>query len=236
MEVKLLEVNKEEVINKLYVACRTCYSARTPQEQWEKVNEVSEEKKLKLIKHVLDSRHHSVLEHQQFTFLISGVSRACSMQFIRHRHASISQQSQRYCEFKDGKFDYVIPKEIEKNDYLRGLFVGTMEHLADVYKKFIDCGVAAEDARAVLPNACTTNLTWSCNIRELMHVASERKCMMAQEEIRNLVNLMVKEVVKELPFLKEYLVEKCSQLGYCPENKKRSCGRKPTKSEIFKEV
>ena len=88
MEVKLLEVNKEEVINKLYVACRTCYSAGTPQEQWEKVNEVSEEKKLKLIKHVLDSRHHSVLEHQQFTFLISGVSRACSMQFIRHRMSS----------------------------------------------------------------------------------------------------------------------------------------------------
>lgn len=233
MEVKLLPINKDEVINKLYVACRTCYSVGTPQEQWDKVNEISEEKKLKLIKHVLNSRHLSVLEHQQFTFLISGISRACSMQLIRHRQTSISQQSQRYCEFKEGKFDYIIPKEIEKDDYLRGLFVGTMEHLADVYKKFIDCGIQAEDARAVLPNACTTNLTWSCNIRELMHIASERKCMMAQDEIRKLVNLMTKEVVKELPFLKDYLVEKCSQLGYCPESKQRTCGRKPAREEVF---
>lgn len=234
MEVRLLPINKDEVINKLYVACRTCYSAGTPQEQYEKVKEVSEEKKLKLIKHVLDSQHLSVVEHQQLTFLISGISRACSMQLIRHRHASISQQSQRYCEFKEGKFDYVIPKSIEKDEYLKGIFEGTMQHLSDVYKKFIDCGVQAEDARAILPNACTTNLTWSCNIRELMHIASERKCMMAQDEIRKLVNLMTKEVVKELPFLKDYLVEKCSQLGYCPESKKRSCGRKPVREEVFK--
>ena len=56
---------------------------------------------------------------------------------------------------------------------------------------------------------------------------------MAQWEIRNLVNEMCKQVVDKLPFLKPYLVPKCEMLGYCPESKKRSCGRKPVKSEAL---
>lgn len=238
MEVTLIPVNETEVINKLFTACRTCYNAGTPNDMYRKVLSEPEsfentKKKLKLLDHVIRSGHHSVLEHVQLTFLISGISRAASMQLIRHRLCNISQQSQRYCEFKDGAFEYVIPAKIEKDDDLRATFDQLMGIIGDAYKMFIDAGVPAEDARAVLPNACTTNLTWSCNLREFIHVVEERTCTMAQAEIRKLVRSMVGEVVTQLPFMKPYLGPKCEHLGYCNEAPSRSCGMKPTRNEVI---
>ena len=238
MEVTLLPVNEQEVISKLYIACRTCYNAGTPNAMYQDMiatpmTTENTEKKLKLLKHVIDSGHHSVLEHVQLTFLISGVSRSLSHQLVRHRLCNISQQSQRYVEFKGGSFEYVTPQEIFNNKEALKLFTETMINLGNVYKKFIELGIEAEDARAVLPNACTTNLTWSCNIRELMHVCNERRCTCAQQEIRQLFNMIANETAKQLPFLSRYLGPKCEMLGYCPESIQRSCGRKYTREVVF---
>ena len=106
--------------------------------------------------------------------------------------------------------------------------------ISSFYAKLISLGIPAEDARMVLPNACHTNLTWSCNLRELIHVCNERLCKCAQIEIRLLVILMANEVEKILPFMKEYLVSKCDMLGYCNEPASRSCGKKPLKGTVVK--
>ena len=236
MEIRLLDVDKKETIKKLYTACRTCYNAGTPTDMWIELMElpISEERMLKLINRVISSGHHSVLEHVQLTFLISGVSRALTHQLVRHRiGVAISQQSQRYCTFEGGKFDYVIPNMIKGNSYACNLFEGTMEHLAGVYDKLIQAGIPAEDARAVLPNACCTNLTWSVNIRELMHVCNERLCSCAQSEIRVMTQKIRLATIAQLPFLKPYLVPKCEILGYCNESKQRSCGRKKVKEVVI---
>ena len=236
MEVMLFPVDEEEVINKLYVACRTCYSAGEPQDMYYDelytTEKHTKEQKLKLLNYVISSGHHSVLEHVQLTFTISGVSRAFSHQWVRHRLCSISQQSQRYVEFKEGKFGYIIPTSIEKNEALKSDFETTMLFLGDMYKKFADAGIPAEDARALLPNACCTNLTWSCNLRELIHIANERTCTCAQLEARTVAREIAKKTTEALPFMKPYLVPKCEMLGYCNEPK-RSCGRKKLKDEVL---
>ena len=156
----------------------------------------------------------------------------CTHQLVRHRHASYSQQSQRYVEFKDGGFDYVTPKSIEKNEKASTIFDEAMAYLTNSYANLTELGIPAEDARAVLPNACCTNITMSMNIRELIHICNERLCTCAQDEIRTMVREMVKEVNITLPFLKDYLVPKCEMLGYCNEPR-RSCGRKKLKSEVI---
>lgn len=247
MKVTLMPVDKGEVINKLYVACRTCYNAGTPNDMfreiyWDDKSTPSDilpfewDKRTKLLKHVLDSGHHSVLEHVTVTFLISGVSRALTHQLVRHRLCSYSQQSQRYVEFKDGKFDYVTPKSIENYNDLLLEYDTFMNQVSSLYAKFTEAGIPAEDARMILPNACCTNITMTVNLRELIHISNERLCTCAQSEIRKLIYLMTKEVVKELDFLKPYLVPKCEVLGYCNESPKRSCGRKPQKPEEPKYV
>lgn len=236
-DVTMFPVEEDEVINKLYVACRTCYSAGTPQDMYYDelytTDKHTREQKLKLLDYVISSGHHSVLEHVQLTFMISGISRSLSHQLVRHRLCSISQQSQRYVEFKDGNFEYLAPTTIEKREEALSEFIKCMEYISKTYAKLTELGIPAEDARAVLPNACCTNMTWSCNLRELIHVLNERLCTCAQQEIRNVVREVASEVIKALPFMKPYLGPKCEFLGYCNEPR-RSCGRKKLKSEVIK--
>lgn len=235
-KVDIISFNPAEVVDKIYTACRTCYMQGTPQEQYEKCSDISNEKKWKLIKHVIDSGHHSTLEHVSFTFLISGVSRALSHQLVRHRIGiSFSQQSQRYCEFKNG-FDYVVPPSVKKNNLIDAEYHNIMVYLNEKYRELVDAGIPAEDARMVLPNACCTNLTVTINLRELIHFCQERRCTCAQWEIRQMANAMAKLVWSEIPELKPYLGPKCQLLGYCNEDENRTCGRKPIKSVALQQV
>ena len=157
-----------------------------------------------LVKHLYKNGHHSVMEHIYFTFKIEGISRACSHQLVRHRHCSFTQRSQRYCA-EDG-FKVVLPPSIDDDgeryyEYNDGLIDVRCAHA-----NLTRLGVPNEDARYILPNACTTDLYLSCNLRELIHIANERLCARAQWEIRELVKEMVSLVDPQLQFM---LVPKC---------------------------
>lgn len=219
----------ENMLRTIYTACRTCYSADSPVNIYDKAED--EEKMLKLISRVISSGHYSTIEHIQVSFAISNVSRACTHQLVRHRHISFSQKSQRYVKEK-GQFDYLTPPTIEKNPELKDKYNEFMGKIADFYEELTNAGIPAEDARFILPNATSSSMVASLNLREMIHLANIRLCTRAQDEIRLLVRLMCNALVKEEPWLKPYLVPKCERLGYCDEDK--SCGRMPTKEEILK--
>lgn len=227
-EVHLL-AKPENLLKTIYSACRTCYSADTPYEIFQSTDD--EEKMLKLINRVISSGHYSTIEHIQISFAISNVSRACTHQLVRHRHMSFSQKSQRYVKEK-GQFDYLIPPTIERNPELKAKFEKFMGQISEKYQEFVDAGIPAEDARAVLPNATASSMVASLNLREMIHLANLRLCTRAQYEIRTMVKMMCDELVKSEPWLKDYLVPKCMRLGYCDEDK--SCGRVPRKDELLK--
>lgn len=228
--VKLIS-KPENILKTVYTACRTCYSAMSPVDMYE--NDTDEEKMLKLIRNVVASGHHSTIEHIQVSFAISNVSRACTHQLVRHRLMSFSQKSQRYVQEK-GQFDYLIPPTIEKNPELKEKFISFMGEISDKYQEFVNAGIPAEDARAVLPNAAASSMVASLNLREMIHLAQLRLCTRAQYEIRMLVKGMCEELTKQEPWLKEYLVPKCEFFGFCDEHK--SCGRKITKAELFEKA
>ena len=217
----------EHSLKTIYVACRTCYSADIPINIYNSTDD--EEKMLKLIERVISSGHYSTIEHIQVSFAISNVSRACTHQLVRHRHMSFSQKSQRYVKEK-GQFDFIIPPTIEKNPELKEKFVNFMSEISKIYNEFTDAGIPAEDARFVLPNATSTSIVASLNLRELIHLANLRLCTRAQYEIRTMVKAMCDELIKEEPWLKPYLVPKCERCGFCDEDK--SCGRKPKLEDI----
>ena len=218
MKVKLFNDTKE-LIDIIYTAARTCYFEGSPIDMYENLWRVDVDDKIKLIKECINRNHLSVLEHAQLTFGVCGISRACSHQLVRHRHCSFSQQSQRYVNLKD-KAEYVTPESLKNNL----LFDKTLRDITTCYEVLIETGIKPEDARAILPNACCTNLVVSCNLRELIHICNERLCTKAQGEIRTLVKKMRDEVVAKLPFLIPYLQPKCEKFGKCTEAK--SCGRK----------
>jgi thymidylate synthase (FAD) len=156
-----------------------------------------------LVRHLYENGHHSVFEHIYYTFKITGISRACSHQLVRHRHCSFTQRSQRYCS-EDG-FGIIIPHSValmdDDHDYEKLMF-----QIETYYNDFCESGIPNEDARYVLPNACATELYLSCNLRELIHIANERLCTRAQWEIREVVKQMVSLVDPALEFM---LVPKC---------------------------
>ena len=106
-QVKIIS-KPENMLQTIYTACRTCYSADSPININESESANDPEKALKLVKRVISSGHYSTIEHIQVSYAISGISRACSHQFVRHRLMSFSQKSQRYVQEKD-QFDYIVP-------------------------------------------------------------------------------------------------------------------------------
>lgn len=190
---------------------------------------------LKALGHALASGHESVLEHATFTFAIEGISRACSHQLVRHRMASYSQQSQRYVNMDT--FDWVVPMSIKDEDVevdlgfkfvpASEIYEGLMIDINDAYHRLVEAGIPEEDARYILPNACTTNIVVTMNARELRHFFSLRCCERAQWEIKQLADMMLALVKEVAPTLFEDAGAQCKQLGYCPE--KRGCGRMPKK-------
>jgi thymidylate synthase (FAD) len=162
-----------------------------------------------------------VIEHANFSFSVKGISRACSHQLVRHRIASYTQQSQRYVTFKD--LNYVMPPRIAQDAKAKAVFEGAMGNASEAYKKLIDAGIPAEDARYAYPNAATTNIYITMNGRELKHFFRLRCCNRAQWEIHEMADLMLAEAKKVAPIIFEDSGPACVELGRCPEA--RPCGR-----------
>jgi thymidylate synthase (FAD) len=241
IEVKLLD-HSSDPIRSLYVAYRTAYSALTPMQIEARISDerITREQMLEFITKRLETGHASPLEQVWFEFGISGVTRAFSHQFVRHRMGiSFEQQSQRYVTFKGGEFPYTVPdsvKEAGLEDDLNQEF----DRLASLYERMVQAGVPAEDARFVLPNATNTNFKITVNFAELLHIADLRLCTRAQWEFRKVVAMMRAELMRKFPELARYLQPKCGERrqGYCdePYDDWQRCpiGRKrPHKKDLF---
>jgi thymidylate synthase (FAD) len=200
------------------LAGRLCYSSRSIDELSEKLTPAAIKD---LLQRVISSEHLSVLEHASFTFGIEGVSRALLAQLSRHRIASFSVQSQRYVKLRD-KLKYVLPPEIKKRQDLAREFVNAVEFTKNLYDKLLSEGIAAEDARYVLPQAATTKIICTMNARELRHFFALRCCNRAQWEIRDMSCRMLALVRKAAPLLFANAGPDCVR-GNCREAE--PCGR-----------
>jgi thymidylate synthase (FAD) len=195
--------------------------------------ELSQEQIEKMLKQVIESGHHSTIEHASFTFSVEGVSRALTHQLVRHRIASFSQQSQRYVEMEEPT--YVIPPSIVSQSngkpYVEKAYVHfqiAMVTAWNEYDELIKLGIPPEDARFVLPNACTTNITITMNARELLHFFELRMCNRAQWEIREMAKGMYHHCMAVCPEIFRYAGPKC-WTSKCTESK--PCGNPPKREE-----
>jgi len=220
LEVTLIDWARDP-LEKLYAAYRTCYSPKTPAEVWSEIRDgtIPREKVREFIAERLKTGHASPLEQVVFWFGISGVSRSLSHQFVRHRIGiSFEQQSQRYVRYKEDRLEYVRPKTWAEAG-LGDAYDRLMREITRVYQDALAKGIPAEDARFVLPNATPTNFQVMVNFTELLHIADLRLCWRAQWEIRHMVALMRRAVVKAVPEIGGQLQPKCGdrRMGYCDE-------------------
>ena len=197
------------------IASKTCVSENMPD---------MNDDVMKSLRSAMSSNHAAVLEHWSATFAIEGVSRVTEIQLVRHRLASYSIQSGRYCT-RDPTY-YVMPFDPTGID--DSVFEDFDRALLELDARLKEKGVSTEDRRYFYPQGLKTNLVVTVNARELRHMASERMCARAQWEIRELVTEMVRLAKKAAPVLFADAGPKCDRLGYCPE-RRGSCGRHPVK-------
>ncbi len=198
-------------------AARLCYA---PVGAAELMETLSPEKIESVLGTIMESGHFSTLEHASYTFAIDGVSRAMTHQLVRHRLASFNQQSQRYVTFQDEP-QFVRPQSVEEAGASKE-FDDAVQAAFDAYRKLVELGVPAEDARYLLPNACETKIAVTMNIRELLHFFSLRCCNRAQWEIREVACKMLDLVRPTAPLIFKNAGPGCVR-GACPEGK-MTCG------------
>lgn len=175
---------------------------------------------------LMDQRHWSPTEHGSYTFLIEDVSRALTHELVRHRHGSFSQESQRYVKaVKDPAF--VVPPALRDkmftgddianarerrsganvysdnlNDWLQTMSNSLDEYDADYFRlreSGLDHKQASEAARSWLPNAMATDIVVTFNARSLMEFIEKRDADGADEEIREVAQIIGDTMMWEIP-------------------------------------
>ncbi len=218
-KVTLISYTKDPIAT-VAAAINQCYSAKGGKELREKM---SPQKRKRLIDIVVSSGHLSTVEHASFTFAIEGVSRVLTHQLVRHRIASYSQQSQRYVQFKEGKFNYITPPQVLAKPKLKKKYDQAVKEVGKLYDELVQEGIKAEDARYLLPNATETRIVVTMNARSLLNFLEHRLCTRAQWEIRILAQKMLKEATKVAPEIFKYAGPTCKTEKICWEGD-LSCG------------
>ncbi len=188
------ELTQDQVLKHLEKAGRVCYKSES------RISETSAEQ---FIKNILKSGHESVIEHVSLTVRVV-CDRGVSHEIVRHRLASYSQESTRYCNYSSDKFsnELTLIKPCfwaeGSKEYL--LWENAMLEIEKTYNALIATGAAPQEARSVLPNSLKTELLMTMNLREWRHFLRLRTSLSAHPQIRQ-VALMIYQV-----FLKKYPV------------------------------
>lgn len=143
-------------------AGRTCYLS-------EKVEGDTTED---FIKRLMKRKHWSVLEHATISVRII-CDRGVSHELVRHRLASYSQESTRYCNYSKGKFGNEItviePCFWGENSPEYQMWKRACEFSETVYMDLLNEGATPQQARSVLPNSLKTEIVVTMNIRNWRH-------------------------------------------------------------------
>jgi len=217
MDVRLL-YHTPDPERAVAVAARLCYA---PIGAAELLETMGEDAVRRVLTTIIASGHTSTLEHASYTFAIDGVSRAMTHQLVRHRLASYNQQSQRYVSFA-AEPEFVVPPAVAADPVATAVFEDATRAAFAAYRQLIESGVAAEDARYLLPNATETKIAVTMNVRELLHFFELRCCKRAQWEIRELACKMLELAEPTAPYIFMDAGASCRR-GPCREGK-MTCG------------
>lgn len=217
MDVRLL-YHTPDPERAVAVGARLCYA---PVGAAELMEGMADDSVRTVLRTIMNSGHFSALEHASYTFAIDGVSRALTHQLVRHRLASYNQQSQRYVSYAEEPC-FVVPPAVAADPVVADRFEAATRAAFAAYRELLDAGVAAEDARYLLPNAMETKIVVTMNVRELLHFFELRCCKRAQWEIRELALTMLALAGPTAPYIFMDAGASCRR-GPCREGK-MTCG------------
>ena len=189
------EIDGDEILRKIEKIGRVCYKSE------DKITGQSSER---FVENIIKSGHESVIEHEKISVRII-CDRGVSHEIVRHRIASYSQESTRYCNYYKDKFgkELTVIKPIfwDESSEEYKLWYKTMQNIEDSYNKMIEMGAKPQEARSILPNSLKTEIVVSMNLREWRHFFKLRTSIKAHPQMREVDCGLLDELKKRIPVI-----------------------------------
>lgn len=180
------QIDGQAILKKIELCGRVCYKSEA---------RITNESAAHFVRGIIKSGHESVLEHVSFTVRFT-TSRAIANEIVRHRLASYSQESTRYCNYKGG-IKVIIPETTKDDKNYKNLCIQCEKTYTDMLAK----GYRPEIARGILPNDLKTELIMTANLREWRHFFSLRAEQHAHPELRRITIPLLKELIGKIPVI-----------------------------------
>lgn len=189
-----------QMLRNMEAAGRVCYKSEA---------NIKENTAGPFLRRLVQSGHESVIEHEKLSVKII-CDRGVTHEIVRHRIASYSQESTRYCNYTKDKFGneltFIKPLFWDEGDTCYTLWKEQMASIEKGYFALIEAGATPEGARSVLPNSLKTEIVVTMNMREWRHFFRLRGSKAAHPQIREIVRLLLPKFRELLPDLFEDIV------------------------------
>ncbi len=196
--------SKEEArtaLRRVEFAGRICYKSE---------DRIADDSYIRFIQMLIQRGHWSVIEHATMTAHLV-TSRGVTHELVRHRIASYSQESTRYCNYNQGRFGgeitVIAPPELSGEELVT--WQEGMRAAECAYLELIGRGASPQIARGVLPNDLKAEIVVTANLREWHHLFSMRAAPNAHPHIRHVMQLGLAHAIEWFAPVFDDLVELC---------------------------
>jgi thymidylate synthase (FAD) len=185
------KINRDQILKKIEQIGRVCYKSE---------NGTGPDTAPDFVSMLVERGHLSVLEHVSLTVKFV-TDRGISHELVRHRIASYSQESTRYCNYKvkSGEIAVVRPGDVVEGSLDDALWIPAVKAAEEAYMCMLACDKAPQVARAVLPNCLKTEIVVTANLREWMLILEQRTSVAAHPDMRRLMRPLLRYLREQLP-------------------------------------
>ncbi|MCI9580199.1 MAG: FAD-dependent thymidylate synthase [Oscillospiraceae bacterium] len=184
-----------QMLKRLERAGRVCYKSE------DKITQGSAET---FLANIIKRGHESVLEHEKITVSLI-CDRGVTHELVRHRIASYSQESTRYCNYMGEKFGreltFIKPCFWAEDDPKYAIWKEQMAQLEETYQRLLEAGASPQEARSILPNSLKTEIVVTMNLREWRHFFRLRTAPAAHPQMREAADMLLAAFQAELPVI-----------------------------------
>lgn len=185
------------LLQKIELAGRVCYKSES------KITPDSAEG---FVRRILSNGHESVLEHEKLTVRII-CDRGVTHELVRHRIASYSQESTRYCNYSLNKYEneltFIRPFFWNDDPEKFRIWEESMAAAERGYLELIARGATPQEARSVLPNSLKTEIVVTMDLREWRHFFKLRTAPAAHPQMREVAVPLLKAFQEAVPVVFE---------------------------------
>lgn len=185
----------KEILKRIEKIGRVCYKSES---------NINDESAKKFVRNIIKNGHESVIEHISISVRVI-CDRGVTHEIVRHRLASYSQESTRYCNYSSNKFGneltFINPCFWEKSNKNYKVWENSMLQIEKDYMMLISNGAKPQEARSILPNSIKTEIVMTMNLREWRHFLKLRTSIAAHPQMREIANMIFSKFKDTIPVI-----------------------------------